>query len=208
MKKVIFILLLATMVSSCIEIEEHITINPDKSGVYRLSIDLSAISAFGGGQKNEDMKKLASFPQEVSAQLKDIEGISDINDKPIDKKGVHAISFRFKNPKAFHRALMTIAGWKLGFAIPKYIKINKHKVKKFNIAPLIKQKMKEESTKSLIPEMLYSSIYVNTIIDLPLPAKKVNHPKAQLSNGNKTVKLKTTLQEFIDGYDNGLRIRF
>lgn len=207
MKKIIFLFLLALVFTSCIEIEEHITINPDKSGTYSLSVDLSAISLIGG-QKNEDLKKIAEFPGQVASSLNGVEGISEINANPVNKKGVHAISFRFKNPKAFHRALMTIAGWKLGFAIPKYIRIKKHKVKKFNIAPIIRKQLKDEKTKAAIPEMLYGSIFVKTVIDLPSPARKVTNPKAALSNNNKTVTLRTSLDEFVSGFDNGMRIRY
>lgn len=207
MKKTIVLFLLAIFSVSCIEIEEHITINPDKSGTYSLSVDLSTVALIGG-QKNDDLNRIAEFPSEVAKSLSGVEGISDINAKPVNKKGVHAISFRFKNPKAFHRALMTIAGWKLGFAIPKYIRVKKHKVKKFNVAPIIRKKLKEEKTQAAIPEILYGAIFVNTVIDLPSPAKKVNNPKAKLSNGGKTVTLRSSLDEFVNGLDNGIRIRY
>ncbi|PLW94597.1 MAG: hypothetical protein C0592_02305 [Marinilabiliales bacterium] len=204
------ILIAGFLFQSCIELEEKITINSDKSGEYSLKLDMGALSSMGG--EVDVPEELTTFPQIISEGIKDVSGISDIKTNVDEKAGLYQVSFHFQNHSAFKRALLKLAGMKYGFIVPNYLKVGKHRFKRTNIQPMIAKAIeKSESdffTQSFMGTEATSFINVTTVIETPKPVKKVKKNGRARKVTDNRVEIKGTLTEIIKGMDLGVVVKF
>jgi len=211
--KVAAVLLLALFTTSCIELEERIVINSDKSGEYTLKLDMGAIMQSGMNTFSPS-DALKNFPQMVEKAVQGVAGISDIKTVTDTKKGVYSVSFHFKNHKVFKQAMIKLAGLKYGFVIPKYMKIGKHRFSKKNIGPLIAKQIKKQEDSPLTQEIMgvdvASIVNVKTIIELPSDAKRVkkNDRAVIVKEEPKKVEVKSTMKDIINGASTGIVVKY
>lgn len=205
------ILLTGLFFQSCIELEEKITINSDKSGEYSIKLDMSALSSMGAGEFDVP-EELLTFPQFISEAVKDVSGISDIKSSSDEKAGLYQVSFHFENHSAFKRALLKLAGMKYGFIVPNYMKVGKHRFKRTNIQPMVARAIEKSDneffTQSFMGTEATSFINVRTIIETPSPVKKIKKNGRARKTADNVVEIKGTLTEIIKGMDLGVVVKY
>lgn len=210
--KVVFsFLILIFSFNSCIELEEHIIINNDRSGSYAILLDLGVISnnPFYTPKIPDDVKE---FPDIIKNAIGKIDGISDV--KAVSTKSKYGVSFKFKNHKAFKKGLLEISGLKnYGFIIPNYIKVGKHRFVKKNIGHIIKQQIQSQEDSPLLDEYMGMKvadlINISSVIETPSKIKSVKR-NITVSNakGTNSVKIKTTLSDILNGAETGVLIKY
>lgn len=202
-------LFLCIIFTSCIELEEKITITENGGGLYQLSLDMSQLSLFGGNGNIPMMDQIKTFPGFIAEAVNGISGISDIKTSVDNPKGYYSVSFSFENHGAFKKAMLKLAGLKAGFVVPNYIKVKKHKFVKKDSGRLIKRMINSgETSPELMDPRFQQMIKVRTLIELPRPVKKVKNPKAVVRNGGKEVIIEGTLEQLFAGMDFGVKIRY
>lgn len=199
------------LLNSCIELEERIVIQPDKSGDYTLSLNLGAVVQAGMGKNLPE--GLLNFPQFVEEGIKDVSGISNIKAVSDKSSGFYSVSFHFKNHKAFKKALLKLAGLKYGFIIPNYMKVGKHRFRKKDIGPMVKKAVEKSENNPLDQEImgveLTSLITVKTIIETPKAVKRVGkNDRAKVTSDPEIVEIKGTLKEILDGMNTGVVVKY
>jgi len=210
MKKIYFLVGLLLFLTSCIEIRETVTMNKDGSGNIQLVVDMGKIGKSLGQQNQQiDMsfvKEIQNTPAKADSLLRSCKGISNLKTNSIN--GVYSVGFDFKNSKALNNALYKLFRQKKSAFKPDFIKVSRHKIRQMNFGPLIKKYvLKEES--SMISDMLYQMIKIESTFQLPEKAKSVNNIKAVQENENKTVKLSYTLFELLNNdFDYGIAIKY
>lgn len=209
MRFILFAFLLSISLSSCIELEEKITLTAKGSGTYQLSLDMGMLSMMGGAEKMPMLEQIKSFPGFIADAINGVAGITDIKTAIDNPKGFFSVSFAFENQGAFKRAMIKLAGLKAGFIMPNYIKVKKHKFVKKDSGRLIKRMAGQgENMSELLNPKFQQMIKVRTIILLPEPAKKVKNPNAIIRDNGKEIVIEGTLEQLFGGMDNGVKIRF
>lgn len=211
MKKffLIFISILSLISTSCIKIEEYISINENGIGYYKIKLDLSNIAMFSQVM-NSPADKIADEIQYYVDNIRAIKGISNVNFAHSEK--FIEISFNFENTKAFKQVLKTITDNKFNILIPNYIKLSDNKIVKKNISPYVKkfieysQKL-QNNYNFTINDYTLGLVNFNTYIITPNEIKKVSHPLANKSKENEVV-LKTNLRDLKYGFDNKIKVKF
>jgi len=210
MKKIYFLVGLLLFLTSCIEIRETVTMNKDGSGNIQLVVDMGKIGKSLGQQNQQiDMsfvKEIQNTPAKADSLLRSCKGISNLKTNSIN--GVYSVGFDFKNSKALNNALYKLFRQKKSAFKPDFIKVSRHKIRQMNFGPLLKKYvLKEES--SMISDMLYQMIKVQSTFQLSEKVKSVNNIKAVQENENKTVKLSYTLFELLNNdFDYGITITY
>lgn len=211
MKKyfLILIFILSIISSSCIKIEEYISINKDGIGYYKIKLDLSNIAMFSQVM-NSPSDKIADKIQYYVDNIRAIKGISNVNFAHSEK--FIEISFNFENTKAFKRVLKTITDNKFNILIPNYIKLSDNKIVKKNISPYVKRFIKysgklQNNYNFAINDYTLGLVNFNTYIITANEIKKVSHPLANKSKENEVV-LKTNLRDLKYGFNNKIKVKF
>lgn len=211
MKKflLIFISILSFISTSCIKIEEYISINENGIGYYKIKLNLSNIAMFSQVM-NSPADKIADEIQYYVDNIRAIKGINNVNFAHSEK--FIEISFNFENTKAFKQVLKTITDNKFNILIPNYIKLSDNKIVKKNISPYVKkfieysQKL-QNNYNFTINDYTLGLVNFNTYIITPNEIKKVSHPLANKSKENEVV-LKTNLRDLKYGFNNKIKVRF
>jgi hypothetical protein len=209
MKKYILILLIALISSSCIKIEEYISVNGDGLGYYKIRLDISNIAMFSQVM-NSPADKIADELQYYVDQIRAVKGITNVNFSHTQK--FIEISFNFENNKAFKQVLKTLTDNQFNILIPNYIKISNNKIVKKNISPYI-QKFIKYSDQFIsnynipINDYTLGLINFNTYIVTPDEIKQVSHPLANKTKDNEVV-LKTNLRDLKYGYNNKIKVKY
>ncbi|HOK22027.1 MAG TPA: hypothetical protein PLO66_04975 [Bacteroidales bacterium] len=211
MKKyfLILIFILSIISSSCIKIEEYISINKDGIGYYKIKLDLSNIAMFSQVM-NSPSDKIADKIQYYVDNIRAIKGISNVNFAHSEK--FIEISFNFENTKAFKRVLKTITDSKFNIFTPNYIKLSNNKIVKKNISPYVKRFIEysgklQNNSNFTINDYTLGLVNFNTYIITPNEIKKVSHPLANKSKENEVV-LKTNLRDLKYGFNNKIKVKF
>ncbi|MPM87623.1 hypothetical protein SDC9_134723 [bioreactor metagenome] len=210
--KFIAVAIVLLLTASCIELEEHIVIYPDKSGDYSLSLDMGALTK-SGMDAFKPSEAILNFPQTVENAIKDVSGITNIKADSDTKNGKYSVSFHFKNHKVFKRALMQLAGLKYGFVIPKYMKVGKHRFKKKDIGPLIKKQIEKQEDNPITQDFMgvevSSLINVKTVIETPGNVKNVKkNARAVKTSDPEIVEIKSTLKDILNGASTGVVVTY
>jgi hypothetical protein len=202
MKKVILILLpLLLCFSSCVDIVEEITINPDQSGKVSFYMDLGSLGgmAMNLGEKYVQgslIKQIKGLPETVATMLNGVEGLGNIK-AVTNKNGLYSVSFDFKNPKQLNAAIYKLFDVKKHFFEPDYIRINKRKMNKKNYAPVLRHfvnKYKDQLTDNSILKL----ITYKTIFHLPSEVRKFSNKRSTLSGDKKTLEFKCNLDDLLN----------
>jgi len=206
---IIFSLLFLT---SCIEIVEEITVKTDQSGTISYSIKSDPLTNLISGfssiiDQNTIKEKITERFEEFATKFKSSKGIDNVKFFIGDNTTDASLSFDFNSTKALNMALYEIAGSKKTFFAPSYLKVSKHKLKKFNIAPYLKNQLKDQDI--IIPEELINMIEFKSIYHLPKSIKSV---KGESVNMTEQTKSTTQKFEFSDVYNNkinsGIKIKY
>ena len=209
-KFVPIILFFMLFMTSCIEIVEEITVNPDMSGTISYSIEsdqfTSLFSSLSGMFDQNTLKEqLTERFKEFATKFKGRKHIKNVKFIIGDNITDASLSFDFTSTKELNMALYEIAGSKKSFFAPSYLKISRHKLKKFNIAPYLKKKLKEQDI--ILPEELLNMIEFKSVYHLPRNIKSAKGESVSLSE-------QTAIQsfKFIDVYENrkntGVKIKY
>ena len=213
MKKLfVFFLPVIFLFSSCIEIVEEITINPDQSGTVSFYTDFGALGgmAVNLGEKyiqSSLLNQIKSFPETTAGLLKGVKGLSNI--KPVtNKKGLYSISFDFKNYRQLNDAIYKLFDIKKHFYEPGYIKVSKRKIMKKNYAPILRLYVKKYQDQLKDKSMLKLLSY-KSIIHFPKEVKRFSNKKSTLSASKKTLEFKCTLEELLSAGTNiGNKVKY
>ncbi len=212
MRKFVPIILFPLLfLTSCIEIVEEVTVNPDRSGTISYKIESDRLTALfsnltGMFDQNSLKEMLTNRFEEFAMKFKNSRGIKNVRFIIGDNITDASLSFDFNNTKELNEALYEIAGSRKTFFSPSYLKIGKHKLKKFNIAPYLKKHMRDQDI--TLPEDVMKMVQFKSIYNLPDKVKSA-HGKSVTLTSDKTAVQKF---EFIDVYENktntGVRIKF
>ncbi|MEZ5197085.1 MAG: hypothetical protein R2764_11955 [Bacteroidales bacterium] len=196
----IFIVIALTL-TSCIEIIEEITINKDQSGSisYRLETgELSSIlSNFAGFFENDFEKQMKEKVNEFARKLKGVEGISNLKYSANPRTGEFELKADFDNAKALNKALYQAFGYEKKTFSPGYLKISRHKFKRNNISPYIKQYLEREEFQ-MSSEHLLGMISFRTSVILPNKAKGYKPGNAKSSDGGKKISVTYPAEDIIN----------
>jgi hypothetical protein len=128
--KIFALLLLTLSLSSCIELVEEITINPDLSGNYHLYLQHNTFEfLFNAVPEDLDISGLERGLQRLQQE----EGISKLTSDIRPNKGKFSIQFDFSNAKDLNKAFYASLGAKKRFYNKSFLKVNKRKIKRPNI---------------------------------------------------------------------------
>ena len=214
MKKSFFILLcLVTLLSSCIEIVEEVTINSNKSGTFNISMDLGTLGGLAlknMGEKyvpKSTLELLDKLPDTMAEMLKEVNGLSNIKSAS-NKNGLYMVRFDFENVKQLNQAVYKLFQIKKRFYEPNYIRLTSHKLIKKNYAPLLRIFAKKYEDQ-LGDKNLLQKVYYKSLIHFPNEATRFTNKNASLSANSKTVEYKCTLQELLTSKVNiGNKIKY
>ena len=203
MRKFVPIIFFALLfLTSCIEIVEEITVNPNRSGTISYSIKsdrlTSLFSSMPGMFDQSTLKeKLSERFEEFAKRFKDHKGIKNVKFVIGDNITDASLSFDFSSTKELNVALYEIAGSKKSFFAPSYLKISKHKLKKFNIAPYLKKKLKEQDI--ILPEEFMNMIEFKSVYNMPKSIKSAQGESVIMTENKKSA---TQKLEFKEVYEN------
>ncbi len=210
MKKLFLLCFIISSVifTSCLKIEEYISINNEGIGSYKIKLDLANIAMFHQ-LMNSPTDRLAEEIQYYIDKIRAVKCISNVNFLHSEK--YIEISFDFENTSAFRRVLLSLTDEHFNIFIPNYIKISNNKIVKKNISPYIDKIIQyinmQNSNDFLINDYILGFINFNTYILTPDSIKKISHPLAQQSKQNEVV-LKTTLRDLKYGFNNKIKVKF
>lgn len=191
MRKSLIITLFAIItlsISSCIELEEALIVHSDLSGKLSYSLGINKASGLLGLISGLADKSFESqLKEEVLVWVSLLQkqpGISDVQYNIDPKKGDYYLSFEFNDQRHLNKALYEMTGNRKTFFSPSYLKIKKHRVKKFNISPYVKKYLKRESLE-IDPSFNSYITYISTI-HTPTSTKSVSAGNFSL-NTDKTI---------------------
>jgi len=176
-------IILSLSFTSCIDIIEEITINKDKSGkVYiRVSAGMlgSMLSMASAYVDTDIITEVKTFPQKKAKELKKIKGISKV--KAVNKlsSGIVGIKFNFNNNKALNKAYYKLLDQEKKWYYPSIVKVKKHKLKKRNLAPIIRNYVKKNQAAFKDVDVL-KKINYKVVYNFPAEVKKVKNSKSKI----------------------------
>lgn len=212
MRKLLFFLLAFTLLPSCIEIREYLSVNTNGSGVFRLEVDMGKMGAMlnTSGQQFDlsIIDSIRNKPLRARAMLQTLKGITDVVSVKDDKKGLYAVGFAFANSKALNRALYALFNIPQKGMMPPLISTGRHKVNHIDPAPVLKKyALRSQSFKSA--GFIYQLLKVKTQVRLPAPARKISNIYALTERGDSTVNMSYTVYQLMNEQrDYGLKVRF
>lgn len=191
---------------------QDITFNEDYSGSMNYTIDMSALKALAGDEEGEEEESESIMDDEdlmdSMRELEKIDGISNVKMEEDEEKGIYVFGYDFANLDRLNESMagsdMLAEGNNEGHV---YLK-QKGKKKLIFKMPEMKGEGGEIDTESMegMEEMFKYELTMN----FPKPVKKLKTKSgAVLTNGDKTVKLSTTLTALTNGtVDPSMQIKF
>lgn len=210
MKKLIFVLLLGSALTSC-NVYRTINFNEDHSGTMETKIDMTQMMAMmnenGGGTGGMGNMSDLSEMNKVKSQLEGIAGISNVQ-VSFDTTGIMMSSYNFANPEALMNAMSsgsTANSMMMGMgegsdksegAKPKLTYNGKkfffEEIDKAMLKKMQSEKMKKEMAEM---DMVLASSNMTTTITFPSNVKKVSYKNASITN-DKTVSYTMPIKDF------------
>lgn len=211
-KTLLFSVILIAL-SSCIEIEEKITVNKDRSGKLELTVrpqqktswlsNLTSMLDFSLDAQTES--QIDYFVNE----LKGKEGISNVSYEINSRTNNYGITLDFESAKALNKAIYEVAEVNYNFLSPKYITIKRHSFKRRNLSPLFQAFLNETE---IDPSSLLASAIIDYVLKIELPEKpkKVSSEHStQTKIEENTVIRSYQLSKALDKkFDNGIKIKY
>lgn len=209
---VMVILFTTFLLTGCLELEEKIEINKDKSGTatYSLKTDqagsfINQLSGLFGNQINDQIKQEA---EKLILQLRKQKGISDIRYELNSNTGNYFLQFGFQNPSSFNKALYGMGGQKKMFFSPGYIRICGSRFKRINFSKGLSHYLAREDIE-LSDEFLTGMLTFKTVIVTPEEPKKIKPSFAKKLAEKKAVEVQYSLGDIINNKVNTrIKIRY
>jgi hypothetical protein len=195
----IFILLV--FLTSCVDLLNVITINPDKSGTSFVGMQVNAIggliSLSGEDLQDEVKNSIVTFPSQAAKDLSTIKGIHNIKTYTTLALGKVGVEFDFDNPKALNKAYYKLFGKEKKWYYPKLISISNHKVKTRNITPFINHYF--DKNESMLTESdLLKYLKFTTVIKTPSEIKTSSVQLGDLSNDKKELRYSISMKKILN----------
>ncbi len=212
MKKLIPIVVILLSLSSCIEINEEIHINKDKSGSLSYRLESSQLGFIFSNLSNLiDIKiedQLKEKAQELAILLKQKEGISHVEFNLDQRTLDYELRCNFSDTKKLNAALYEIFGYKKTLFSPSYLKASSHSTKKINFAPMLKNYLEDEGIE--IPsEYLSDVIYFKSTIYVPKKIKKASGSQVNIISEENMVYQKFRITDVIENQVNvGIKVKY
>ena len=203
------VLLLST--TSCIDLHEKLNLHADRSGTLSYTLDINQanglLGLLSGFMDQSYQNQLNVQLQEWTGKLVKQKGISEVKYTANFDQGFISLSFDFSNAKSLNKALYAVSDNRKTWLSPSYIKIKKHRMKKFNIAPYIKQYLNKEEVKP-DPAILKHIGYTSTI-EAPEVIKNVSAENTTLNEEGTSVSQHFEIEDVINNRVNtGIKIRY
>jgi len=212
MKKLIPIVVIFFLQTSCIEISEEINVNNDKSGSlsYKLESDqfgilFSKLSGLIDFKFEEQLKERAD---ELVFLLRQKDGINKVEFN-IDRENMYyELNCKFSDTKKLNKALYEVFGYKKSMFSPGYLKISDHTVKKINFSPYLKRYLEDEGIE--VPsEFFFGDVYFKSTIVIPGNVKNVKGSQVSVIKGKNMVNQKFKFTDVMENKVNvGIKIRY
>lgn len=220
MKRIIVLLILPAVVTlqSCIEFEEEINFKKDGSGRYSMTTSMGKMmemlgdlggDAAGEGGMGDGMAK--SF-EETMKRLQEVEGVSNVSYKAENHK--FTIAYDFKDIATLNKAsVINNTANELGGQIVSgnaYTWTSKGLERAGLPKKSKKNPLEKESKENLeMAKVMMEGASYSTKYTFEQPIKKMSNKSAVLSDDRKSVTLKISLLDMIDGKAKlGNKIRF
>ncbi|MEZ4826200.1 MAG: hypothetical protein R3C61_07880 [Bacteroidia bacterium] len=209
MKKIAILstLFLAFACTSCLNIVEEIFLKKDGSGSYSISVDMNEMMNMMQGlmsqeqmEENDMFSSMDSTIQETLAQLRQVEGLSNVGHKAEGYK--FTISYDFTSVDVLNRATQSgsvTPGMDLSSSSGDNFKYTKGLFERVN--PPLGDLMEDEEFASNfeMAKMFMSGASYKTIYHLPGKVSKMDNEAARLSGDKKTVTLDVQLVDILEG---------
>ncbi len=212
MRKLLFTigLIVASLTfTSCIDLIEEVSINKDLSGTYEMRLEAAGLggimSQMGGAP---DMPQLGEMDAKIN-QLRQQEGITNVQKNIKLKDLKFYISFDFENEEALNNAMYTLAELEPNMFVKKFLKVRKNKVVRPNLSPYLDRLIKEQNLQDQIPsEDMLNFVNYKFIINTPKEIKRVLNDKATISSDRQTVIATYSFKELLmDSESAYLKVR-
>lgn len=195
----VFVLLLN--LTSCVDLLNVITINPDKSGTAFIGLQVNAIGGLinlsGENLDEETKNSVITFPSQAASELSTVSGIHNIKTYTKLALGKVGVEFDFDNAKALNTAYYKLLGKDKKWYYPKLISINRHKVKTRNITPFIKHYFDKNESMLTESDMLKYLKYT-TVISTPEPIKEGSFKRGDLSKDKKELRYSIPMKNILN----------
>ncbi|MBN3036585.1 MAG: hypothetical protein JW861_13445 [Bacteroidales bacterium] len=197
----------------CIEISEELTVDGKGGGTVSLTVRLDQAGSLWGGYL-ADMEMV--IPENVKASLvsslekvRAMEGITGVEaDLDPSPDGMIMAVVHFTDSRALNRALYHLAGKKKNFFSPGYIRIREHKIKKRNLAGIMKRAVHRIDELQAYGWLL-PMVAIESTVRVPEPATGFSGRHYELSSDRRSLILKTSADRLAAGDCNtSLRCRY
>jgi hypothetical protein len=207
-----FIILLALLMSGCIEIVETITIHKNHSGNIRYSLETGKFSSFfsgfteyAGSSLQETLENQTAIFKEKLGQMKGIDSIEYTFNTAANE---YFLKFSFTNVKDLNNAFYSISNNRKGFFSPDFMKISRHYVVRKNFVPLLNKYIEAQRFDSSYIDFA-EFVNFKTIIQMPSQLKGVKGDHCRIAEDQVSVVQTNKVNSIIDNSANlGIRIRY
>ncbi len=199
------LLLVATFMSGCFDIEEKMSLNKDGSGTYQMKIDMTEfgemMASMGAGDNNEFIESMDSTMRVTAEELRGASGISNVMTKSEDF--IITLSYDFKNIEAVNEAQTSMNGESpmMGGGSTSAFKLDTRKRIFTRMAPDMSDALGEmggeEESMEMAKMMLKDATYTMTY-KFPGRVKKMTNKDAIIQEDEKTVVLETSFLDLIE----------
>lgn len=207
--KVFIWVCIAILMSSCIELEEKITIHEDLSGKVIYQLNMSELgSLFSGIFNNEIENQIKTETDKLVQKLRSQPGIHNVVYKSSMKAGGFSLSFDYDKVKDFNNALFAMGDAKKTMFTPGYLKASKHRVKKINFSNYLSIYMKKENIE--IPEeYLSNNITFKSSITVPNKINRTQGIDVKITNSNTTAQQTFQIKQILhDKINTRIKIKY
>lgn len=184
---IIIIAFLATLsFTSCIDLVEEITINQNKSGQYKLSIQAEGLAGLISlNSQKFEVPAIKELEEKISL-LKQQAGISKVKKDFKSNSIFFNLSFDFEDEQSLNNAMYALAEVKPNMFIKKFLKINKHKIVRPNLNTYLQLLIKQQGLMDDLPSKdVLSYINYKLVIKTPSEIKRIKGKNAVVM-ANKT----------------------
>jgi len=207
--KFLLYFLLFFIFSSCIEIEEKVSIHQDLSGQISYTIKTSKLGSFISGVIDKRIEaQIKIEADKLIEKLKMQPGIENVQYELNPRNHIYYVQFDFDRAESFNKALYAMGDSKKTFFTPGYLHINRCRVKKINFSKYVSFYLKKEGIE--IPnDFITQMLTFKSIIEVPEEIKKTKGLGTVISTDRKSVTQKFLVNEIIQQKINTrLKVRY
>jgi hypothetical protein len=209
---ILFFISASLLFSGCIEIEEKIVVNSDRSGRASYSVMTSEFGSllygFSGlfGFSVDDLVK--DDAEALIRTLGEQPGIENISYNLTHSHGLYYLSFDFSDASSFNKAIYMVAGQKRTMFSPGYLKIRRSRFKRLNFSPYLAKYLTKEG-KELDRVLKSNMLTFSSEITFPREIRRTGNKDIHLSPHQNTISQKYKLRDILENNaDTGIRVRY